>query len=80
MKDRLTSRSQVEMHPVQNEYEGKDCSSEENPLFIVVKAKDSNWAPTATKLLGTHQTDSKERHYSMAKVKTGICDYNIGVF
>lgn len=56
MKDRFISSSQVEMHLVQNEYEGKDCGSVENPLFIVVKFKGTNCAPTATKILGIHQT------------------------
>lgn len=55
-------------------------SSVENPLSLVVKFKGSNCAPTAIKLLGIDQTYSKERHCSMAKVKTGICDYNTGIF
>ena len=50
-----------------------------NPLFIVVKAKDSNYAPAAHMLLGIQQIDSKGRHYSMGKGETGICDYNMGI-
>lgn len=46
----------------------------------MIKIKGSNCAATATMLLGIHQTDSKERHYSMAKVKSGTSVYNIGIF
>lgn len=52
--------------------------SVENPLFIVVKAKDSNCAPAVNILLAIHQTDSQEKHYSKGKRETGICGYNMG--
>lgn len=51
----------------------------ENPPFIVVKARDSNCVPTSNMLLEIHQTDSKERHYSIAKGEAGICDYSMGI-
>lgn len=51
----------------------------ENPLFTLVKAKDSSCAPAASTLSGIHQTDSKEKHYSMTKEEIGICDHNMHI-
>lgn len=51
----------------------------ENPLFTLVKAKDSSCAPAASTLSGIHQTDSKEKHYSMTKEEIGIYDHNMHI-
>lgn len=51
----------------------------ENPLLTLVKAKDSSCAPAASTLSGIHQTDSKEKHYSMSKEEVGICGHNMHI-
>ena len=45
----------------------------------MVKAKNSNCNAAMNMLLGIYHTDSKERHYSMGKGESGVCDYKVGI-